>query len=360
MKRFLRYSLVLGLLASVLISCDNEIDINAEYQDLTIIYGMLDPRADTNYVRIQRGYLGDAAASASYGQSDSLYYDSTDISVVIREYEYEGNVVLREAPLIYDDNIELEEGIFTGEGHHLYRVPSSFNIERDKEYEVVVTRLADGSVASARTGIVGSLDLRQPSPFLTARFFDGRIEFRVNQDIDVSTPEATVKMTAYQATIYFHYKEVDLRTGAEVFKTEEIRLPLEESTFDEQNLLFDGGQLNAALAGRIEEDPDKNILRFFQSMDIAITGASEELMTYIDLNRPATGVNQNRPQYEQVINGTGILSSRTSIYRDEIKLQPRVYDRLLVSSTTCDLNFARVERNGLDTCICDNNQKQCF
>lgn len=353
---------VLSLLSAVLLfgACDNEIDINAEYQDLTIIYGLLDPDADTNYIRIQRGYLGDAAAAASYGNPDSLYYDSADIDVVIREYEAGENTVLLEAPLIYDDSKSLDDGIFTGESYHLYRLPSDFNIDRTKEYEVVVTRLEDGTEASARTGVVGQIIMTQPRSPLNQRFFDGRIEFDIRQDLNGSNPDATLKMSAYQPMLYFHYKEVDLDAGTEVFKTEELRLPMQESSFDEQSLLFGSSQLNSALAGRLSKDPSKRILRFFQGIDIRITGASEELMTYIDLNRPATGVNQNRPQYQQVVNGTGILSSRTEILRDQILLQSGVYDRLLVSNMTCDLNFARVERNGLDTCICDNNQKQCF
>lgn len=347
-------------LALILASCDNEIDINAEYQDLTIIYGMLDPDADTNYVRIQRGYLGDAAASASFNASDSLYYDSADIDVVIREYNPGENNALREAPLVYDDSKNLEPGTFTAEGFHLYRLPADFNISRNKEYEVIVYRLKDGTRASARTGIVGTIDLNQPREPLNQRFYDGRIEFDVEQNLNGSNPQATLKMAAYQVVLYFHYKEVNLNTKTEVFKTEEIRLPLEESTFDEQNLLFSGNQLNAALAGRIEADPSKRILRFFQGLDLRIIGASEELMTYIDLSRPSTGVNQNRPQYQQVVNGTGILSSRTEVFRDAILLQNSLYDRLVVSNLTCDLNFARVELAGRDTCYCDNNQKQCL
>lgn len=345
---------------SIFAACDNEIDINAEYQDLTIIYGMLDPDMDTNYVRIQRGYLGEAAASASYGASDSLYYDSADVEVIIREYEPGGESVLKEAPLIYDDSRALEPGLFTAEGFHLYRIPADFSISRTKEYEVVVTRKEDQSTASARTGIVGTLDLNQPREPLNQRFFDGRIEFDVEQNLSGSNPQATLKMAAYQTILYFHYKEVDLDSKSEVFKTEEIRLPLEESSFDDQNLFFSGNQLNAALAGRISKDPSKRTLRFFQSLDLRIVGASEELMTYIDLNKPSTGVNQNRPQYQQVVNGTGILSSRTEVFRSDILLQTSLYDRLVVSNMTCDLNFARVELAGRDTCFCDNNQKQCL
>ena len=335
-------------------------DINAEYRNLTVIYGLLDPDEDTNYIRIQRGYLGDAAASASYDRSDSLYYDSADIDVVIREYNSGESNVLREAPMIFDNSIALDDGIFTGEGYGLYRVPSDFTLARDKEYEVAVTRLSDGSISSARTGIVGTITLTQPRQPLNQRFYDGRIEFDIDQDLEGRNPDATLKMTAYQTIIYFHYKEVNLDAGTEEFKTEIMRLPLEESTFDEQNLLFGSGSLNAALAGRLSKDPSKRILRFFQDLDIRIVGASEELMTYIDLNRPATGVNQNRPQYQQVVNGTGILSSRTQVFREDIELQSTVYDRLLVSNLTCDLNFARVELAGRDTCICDNNEKQCF
>ena len=148
MKKFL------AALGSLILfsACDNEIDINAEYKDMTIMYGMLNPVMDTNYVRIQRGYLGDDAASASYGISDSLYYDSTEIDVFIREYNPGASTFNQEVELIWDNSIPLDSGIYTDEGYHLYRIPSNFPIQSSREYEIVVNR-ADGSVASARTGL---------------------------------------------------------------------------------------------------------------------------------------------------------------------------------------------------------------
>lgn len=351
--------ILLGLIGLLLLSsCDNEIDINAEYRDITVMYGILDPSADTNYIRIQRGYLGDAAASASYGVSDSLYYDSTEIDVHIRQYSPGAELHEIERELIWDNSIALDSGTFTGEGHHLYRVPSDLSIERDKEYEIVVTR-ADGTVAAARTGIVGRIRIRRPLEPITNRVFNGQIMFTIDQETEGNNPDATLKMTAYQPIIYFNYKEVNLSTGAESFHTATIRLALQETPFDDIEIIY-LSQLYAALADRIEEDPSKNTLRFFQDMELEIIGVSEEMMTFIELNRPSTGVNQNRPQYQQVSNGTGIITSRTVVSRDQIDLVNTLEDRLLENALVCDLNFAKLELNGSDTCYCIDNTKVCF
>jgi hypothetical protein len=340
-------------------SCENEVDINAEYKDLSIIYGMLNPKLDTNYIRVQRGYLGTEPAANSVGQSDSLYYDTSEIKVYIREYTKDETEFDKEAPLIYDASRVLDSGLYTVDGYYTFRVPSDFDILSSKEYEVVVVR-KDNSKASARTGIVGSIEIQIPRATVTAKVFNGLIEFKIRQDLDGTNPEATAKMTAYQPVIEFYYKEVDLVTKVEEFKSESIKLPLVESIFDEIRLNFTGTELNQALSERIVSDPNK--IRFFQSLDVEVYGASEELMTFIELNKPSSGINQNRPDYDQVINGTGIVSSRTFQKRLDVSLQSQLYDRLLVSQTTCDLNFARFEAGNIngDTCWCVNNEKICF
>lgn len=353
-KLILALSIVLGLIA-----CDNDIDINAEYEDITVMYGLLDPKLDTNYVRIQRGYLGDAAASASFGITDSLYYDSAEIDVFIREYRPGGSTIEQEVELIYDESVPVDTGLYTTQGHHLYRVPSNFDIKSSREYEVVVRR-SDGSEAYARTGIVGNIVIRFPIEPISSRFFDGRISFDIQQSTVGNNPQATVKMIAYQPIIYFHYREVNNNTGSDEFKTETIRLPLLENPFDDIEILYTSNQLFSALANSIEKDSTKTIFRYFQGMDIEITGASEDMMTFIELSKPATGVNQNLPQFEQVENGTGILTSRTVARRNDSKLQETIYNRLLESRVACDLNFVRIELNGADTCYCINNEKVCF
>jgi len=87
------------MLLFLLSACDNELNVRADYEDLTVLYAILDPKEDTNYVRVQRAYLGDAPASASYNETDSLYYDTADIQVLIRTLDSDNGQVLAETPL---------------------------------------------------------------------------------------------------------------------------------------------------------------------------------------------------------------------------------------------------------------------
>ena len=88
----------------VFISCDNELDINDEWQDIPVLYVILnsgteedadgsgfgvpipesnfnydgDNQADINYdhfVRVQKSFLGDGSAYDYADISDSIYYD---------------------------------------------------------------------------------------------------------------------------------------------------------------------------------------------------------------------------------------------------------------------------------------------
>ena len=69
--KFLKFTLLFSILG--LYACDNEVDIAAPYKDITVLYGLLDPNEDTNWIRVERGYLGNAAASAAFYDVDSCY-----------------------------------------------------------------------------------------------------------------------------------------------------------------------------------------------------------------------------------------------------------------------------------------------
>ncbi len=72
----------------IFISCENELDINAEWEDIPVIYSILDSGSyhdkdedgnlifnDEHYVRIQKSFLGNLAAYEMAQQGDSIYYN---------------------------------------------------------------------------------------------------------------------------------------------------------------------------------------------------------------------------------------------------------------------------------------------
>ena len=78
----------------VLISCNNDLEINENWKDIPVIYGVLNPGSDENidnisgsgrnydhYVRVQKSFLGDGSALTYTQVSDSIYYDPDNIDV---------------------------------------------------------------------------------------------------------------------------------------------------------------------------------------------------------------------------------------------------------------------------------------
>lgn len=39
-------------------SCSTEVDNYADYKDITIVYGLLESKADTNFIKITKAFLG--------------------------------------------------------------------------------------------------------------------------------------------------------------------------------------------------------------------------------------------------------------------------------------------------------------
>ena len=126
------------------ISCDNELDINEEWQDIPVLYAILnsgtgidlnaDSDPDINYdhfVRVQKSFLGSGSAYDYTHISDSIYYNSDDLEVFAQTLDTQsgepGTIFL--VDLIQNTGLSVdlfkEDGIFSSNNHYLYKFPSS-------------------------------------------------------------------------------------------------------------------------------------------------------------------------------------------------------------------------------------------
>ena len=90
-------------------SCEDELKVNADWKDVSIIYGVLDKTKNTNYVRIHRGYLGDEGITGGNQNPDSLYYPELSVTIDVL---FEGQS-FRTITLQKDESIDLDSGYFT-------------------------------------------------------------------------------------------------------------------------------------------------------------------------------------------------------------------------------------------------------
>jgi hypothetical protein len=79
-------------------------------------------------------------------------------------------------------------------------------------------------------------------------------------------------------------------------------------------------------------------------VDIIIIAAADELNTFINVNRPSTGIIQEKPEYTNIQNGLGIFSAR--YYKDKPpfsrNMNPATLDSLSEGRYTCRLKFVNI------------------
>ena len=68
-------------IACVFAGCSTDLDINAPYKNVTVVYGLLDQRQEVQYVKINKAYLGEGDALVYAQIADSNEWADGDITV---------------------------------------------------------------------------------------------------------------------------------------------------------------------------------------------------------------------------------------------------------------------------------------
>ncbi len=333
--------IAISLLAviGVAVSCDNEIDVNAPFQETTVIYATLDAGTPVNYIRVTRAYLGEEGIFGGNDSSDSLYYDSLDVRLIGRNVS--GNVV-QTLQGVRDPSIALDPGFFTTDGYAAYRIDG--NLNEDHFYEVVVTR-PDGGVVRAETPMVKDFVISDP------RFPTVNPGGRNGQAISW---EEAVNGLVYNVNFHFRYVEFPRNNKADSTRhTVTYSLPYTTGSNT------DGiGKIETSITAdqffgyldRELEPPGGNRIRIPRRVDVEIIAGAEDLATHINVSQPQSGVSQDPPFFTNVTNGVGVVSSVARSYELRKRLANASIDSLVFSSYTCDLKFGKVTTQ--DTLFC--------
>ena len=68
---------------------------------------------------------------------------------------------------------------------------------------------------------------------------------------------------------------------------------------------------------RLWPESKNNTPKQFLNLDLVMTEGSDDLKTYINVNKPFSGIVQERPVFSNINNGVGLFSSRFTY--DDIK-----------------------------------------
>ena len=82
-------------------------------------------------------------------------------------------------------------------------------------------------------------------------------------------------------------------------------------------------------------------------IDLTVTVVDNDLYTYIKASEPVTGFNQERPSYNNIVNGVGHISSRSILQMNNLRIDRATRDSLAGGSITNGLNFSCYDNGSL-------------
>ena len=301
---------LLFLILPILFSCETDFDVNANWKDVTIVYGLIDPNNDDQLIKINKAYLGQGDAIQMASISDSTNYDPSNLIVkihrvreqVFNTYDTLSTVVLTDTVLDKDD------GLFSTDDNIIYtfKKPSSF-YNTNSIYVLEILNLSSGQKVTSETEIINSFSFESLNPSFEWGLYNGELadslRFRT-KNIEWQNSNNGV---IYQLDILINYLENGIVNSLSWSQ------PIVEYSSGNMSLKIKGDQFFQFL----ENNLDNNTTKQFLNLDLVMTIGAQDLKTYIDVNQPFSGIVQERPVFSNIDNGVGLFSSRYTY--DDIK-----------------------------------------
>ena len=317
--------LILCFFALVFAACETDLDVNAEWEETTVVFGLLDAAKDIQFIKINKAFLGKASAELMASFSDSVNYMPVDLEVVLYKINSYDTIDFR---VLKDTVIEKEDGLFSIENNIVYYFNSPMIdnfLSSNRTYSLAIKNIKTGNFVSSTTEIVKGFNFSSGIPNSNKlTFYLDALGFRFPRFewSPIYSPNAEI----FQFNLRFHYIENEVE--------KELLWTQAALGSNDNILILSGEDFFQFLANNKAFSSDEK--REFISIDIEMTLGTQELKTYIAVNEPITGIVQERPQFTNISNGIGLFSSRYTKEYAGLKLHKDTESYII---DELDLNF---------------------
>lgn len=292
--------LFLIILLFIQLGCKNDIDINAPYKDIAIIYGFLDQNSPTQYLRIQKLYQNSSTSSTSEGASiaDSLYFDSLVVNVI--------NITTKDTFKCYKvDSIPKNAGFFSNAKNTLYAFQFPKNNDANELFELRVFYPKKNAWFTSKTSIVKDAFVPFRKVALKLIPTNHTLLFKFTSGANAAL---------YDLTIRYFYKEMDANDPS-IFSIKYIDYSVAKGKEFPPNSSRTETVSSVAYIDflKLKIPFDNTKKRSSYGMSFIAYGGSSEFKTMLDLNNPNLSIVQKNPEYSNITNGLGIFTSRNYV-----------------------------------------------
>ena len=351
--------------------CSTEVDLTAPYDSIPVVYGLLEVDADTQWVKINRTWLGDANQLGAAQIPDSSEYPEGSVMAKIVELipsesgEIVGNELATGVEWMLQDTVldnKSTDGIFFAPSQRVYYASMSERALREDRWYRLEALLPDGSELKATTTMVQSSagSIERPPPNLSSY----QMGFAsVNPDGSATYPSFPFRWTSapgasrYAASLKVNFQEryyaddeltlldsVRDRTVSLSLGTRQLNNPNNTQTLEES---FSGERFYSELATRLEVNPRiRRVLGYYdgdtqieRALDFELQVANQDLAIYLDVNESTNSIVQERPLWTNVQGGIGLWASRTKLGVYNLGYLKQTMQHLQEGDLTAALNF---------------------
>lgn len=317
MKKIL-YIPILFTISVLLFSCETKVDLNAEYKDITVVYGLINPNDSVHYVKINKVFLPEDGTNANTlaANQANFNYAADELTATVVEINASNGNVIKTFNLVRTENeIPKDDGVFDNSVNVLYKFTEA-SINRNNVYKLKIYNSKLDKEITSETLIVGNSTVTSPTLSQKMAFWIGApnnggfanrsISFTTGKNIGRIDAKLIFKYTNHfvaSSGISPQPQQIimrmgELKTTNPVDGSELLEWTMEGATF------FDN--IRASVPATLTNLSHREL----QNVDLEFVVAGTELNVYMEVAEPSNTVNQDKPSYTNIENGLGVFSSR--------------------------------------------------
>ncbi|MDF2438312.1 MAG: hypothetical protein K0Q95_2688 [Bacteroidota bacterium] len=334
-----KFGILSAIVAVLFSACSTDLDVTGDWKETMVVYGLLDQSQTKQYIKINKAFLGKGNAFEYAQIKDSVQFANTLSVTLVRTHP---NGTTKSFQLNPDNSIPKNPGTFYSgsQGSAIYSVNTYENGQNqfldetssqsgNYTYKLIVHNEETGNEVTANTQLVGDFgNLISPaaSASVASLVSTGNNNYRYAITFNTA-PKARV----YQVVLRLNYIDSLISGG---WKNDSIDWNLGEKT---TNTLDGGEQLDFGFKGMDYMAFLGSTIGTYSDLDhrsagklkIIVISAADDLNTFINVNKPSTGIIQEKPEFTNITNGLGIFSARMT------KIP---FDHILAANTLTELS----------------------
>ncbi len=286
------------ILFAMFSSCSTDVDIYADYEDISIVYGLMDSSDDTTFLKITKAFMGPGNALVIATNPDSSNYN---IKLDVRMKGIQNGV--EKQNIVFDTititNKQAGDSVFYFPEQMVYYCTETLN--SDYEYNLTIAK-PDGDLSST-TAVVENFFISKPNRY---------INFMSDKDIEWTSAENGKR---YETSLVFNYTELLPGETDTLHKSISWQLGMRKSINqdggEEMYIGYSGDVFYSTLENELE--PILNVKRWTGPVDVIIACASQEFDTYLEVNDGTDNLLSEVPVFTNINGGFGLFASRKTI-----------------------------------------------